>query len=247
MTYTGAIISRFLVSPNGEAAKKALLKVGGQCGKAENPAGAQHGAQQVGNQHKGAETAEDEHNQEHRVDLSVSLESNVYPLWSEYPQIEVREVQRSYNMTLTPVVPMAAGTGFGTGSSETTTTTPASDAKSKPVENQKADQDSDEKEATSAPTAPENIATGHWENSFAEVRAGLSEGERARVDEHSEEIIAEFAKLDQRAAQYAQQGNSQQAQQAARSQQKEAVAETNKHVSLLEVGCELSDSEPEKD
>jgi hypothetical protein len=111
-------------------------------------------------------------------------------------------------MTLTPVVPMAAGTGFGTGSSETTTTTPASAAKSKPVENQKADQDSDEKETTSAPTAPENVATGRWVKSFAEVRAGLSEEERARVDEHSEEMIAEFAKMDQRAAQYAQQGYS---------------------------------------
>jgi hypothetical protein len=247
MTYTGAVISRFLVSPNGEAAKKALLKVGGQCGKADNPAGAQPGAQQVGNQNKGAETAEDEHNQDNRVDLSVSLESNVYPLWREYPQIKmVRDVQRSYNMTLTPVVPMAAGTGFGTGSSETTTTTPASAAKSKPVEKQKADQDSDEKEATSAPTAPENVAAGRWVKSFAEVRAGLSEEKRARVDEHSE-ILAEFARMDQRAAQYAQQGNSQQAEQAARSQQAEAVAETNKHVSLLEVGCELSDSEPEKD
>jgi hypothetical protein len=141
---------------------------------------------------------------------------------------------------------MAAGTGFGTGSSETTTTTPASAAKSKPVEKQKADQDSDEKEATSAPTAPENAATGRWVKSFAEVRAGLSEEKRARVDEHSE-ILAEFAKMDQRAAQYAQQGNSQQAEQAARSQQAVAVAETNKHVSLLEVGCELSDSEPEED
>jgi hypothetical protein len=126
-------------------------------------------------------------------------------------------------------------------------TSPASAAKSKPVEKQKADQDSDEKEATSAPTAPENVATGRWVKSFAEVRAGLSEEKRARVDEHSEEILAEFARMDQRAAQYAQQGNSQQAEQAARSQQAVAVAETNKHVSLLEVGCELSDSEPGKD
>jgi hypothetical protein len=46
----------------------------------------------------------------------------------------VREVQRSYNMTLTPVVPMVAGTGFGTGS-ETTMTTPTSAAESKTVEN----------------------------------------------------------------------------------------------------------------
>jgi hypothetical protein len=142
-------------------------------------------------------------------------------------------------MTLTPVVPMAAGTGFGTGSSETTTTTPASAAKSKPVENQKADQDSDEKEATSAPTAPENVATGGWVNSFAEVRAGLREEEKAIVDAQSQKILATFTLLDQR--------NAQQAQQAARSQQAVAVAETNKHVSLLEVGCELSDSEPEKD
>jgi hypothetical protein len=150
-------------------------------------------------------------------------------------------------MTLTPVVPMAAGTGFGTCSSETTTTTPASAAKSKPVEDQKAYQDSDEKEATSAPTAPENVATGGWVNSFAEVRAGLSEEEKAIVDAQSQKILATFTLLDQRNAQHAQQRNAQQAQQAARSQQAEAVAETNKHASLLEVRCELSDSEPEKD
>jgi hypothetical protein len=83
------------------------------------------------------ENGKDDGNQEQRVDPSVSLESNVFPPWSEYPQIEmVREVQRSYNMTLTPVVPMAAGTGFGTGS-ETTMTLPASAAKSKPVEKPK--------------------------------------------------------------------------------------------------------------
>jgi hypothetical protein len=88
MTNTGAVISRFLVSPNGDAAKRALLKVGGQCGKADNPAGAQPGAQ-VGDQQQGTETAEDEHNKEQRMDLSVSLETDVFPLWSEYPQLQM--------------------------------------------------------------------------------------------------------------------------------------------------------------
>jgi hypothetical protein len=72
------------------------------------------------------------------------------------------------------------------------------------------------------------------------VRAGLSEEDKAIVDEQSQEILATFTLWDQRNAQHAQQRNAQQAQQA------EAVAETNKHVSLLEVDCELSDSEPEK-
>jgi hypothetical protein len=80
------------------------------------------------------------------------------------------------------------------------------------------------------------------------VRAGLSEEDKAIVDAQSQEILATtFTLLDQRNAQHAQQRNAQQAVQAARSQQAEAVAETNKHVSLLELGCELSDSEPEKD
>jgi hypothetical protein len=93
MTNTGASISRFLVSPNSDAAKRALLKVG-QCRKTDNQAGDQAGAQ-VGDQQKGAETAEDEHNTEQRMDLSVSLETDVFPLWSEYPQQQiVREVQR---------------------------------------------------------------------------------------------------------------------------------------------------------
>jgi hypothetical protein len=82
MTNTGAVISRFLVSPNGEAAKRALLKVE-QCGKADNQAGAQVG---ISNR---AETAEGEHNREQRMDLSVSLETDVFPLWSEYPQLQM--------------------------------------------------------------------------------------------------------------------------------------------------------------
>jgi hypothetical protein len=129
--HTGAVVSRFLVSPNGDAAKKALLKVG-QCRDSNKQAGAQ-----VGDQQKGAETAGDAHDKDQRMGLSVSLETDVFHLWSEYPQIQmVREVQKSNNMTLTPVVPMAAGTGFGTGS-ETTMTLPASVAKSKPVEKPK--------------------------------------------------------------------------------------------------------------
>jgi hypothetical protein len=48
-------------------------------------------------------------------------------------------------------------------------------------------------------------------------------------------IVATVTLMDQRNA-----------QQAAQYQQAEAVTETNKHVSLLEVGCKLSDSEPEK-
>jgi hypothetical protein len=146
-------------------------------------------------------------------------------------------VQKSNNMTMTPVIPMAAQTGFGT-STETTMTT-ASAAKSKPVETKKADQVSEETEAPTAPTAPSTgETTGGWVSTFAEIRAGLSERKKAIVDAHSQEIIATFTLLDQR--------NAQHAQQAATYQQAEAVAETNKHVSLLEVGCELSDSEPEK-
>jgi hypothetical protein len=139
-------------------------------------------------------------------------------------------------MTLTPVIPMAEGTGFGT-STETTMTT-ASAAKSKPVETQKANQVSEETEAPTAPTAAEvGETTGGWVSTFAEIRARLSEEEKAIVDAQSQEIVAAFTLMDQR--------NAQHAQQAARYQQAEAVAETNRHVSLLEVGCELSDSEPE--
>jgi pantoate kinase len=91
-------------------------------------------------------------NKEKRMDLRVSLETDVFPLWSEYPQLQMvrEEVQKSNNLTLTPVIQMAAGTGFGTGTATTMTT--ASAAKSKPVETQKANQVSHETEA--APTAP---------------------------------------------------------------------------------------------
>jgi hypothetical protein len=64
----------------------------------------------------------------------------------------------------------------------------------------------------------------------------LSEEEKAIVDAPSQEIIAQFTLMDQRNPQHAQQAVSSQS----------AVAGTNNHVSLLEVGCELSDSEPER-
>jgi hypothetical protein len=71
MTNTGAIVSSLLVSPKGDACKGALLKVG-QCRNANKQAGDQAGAQ-VGDQQKGAETAEDEHNKEQRIDLMSLL------------------------------------------------------------------------------------------------------------------------------------------------------------------------------
>jgi hypothetical protein len=85
MTNTGAAISRFLVSPNGEDAKKALLKVG-ECRKANSQAGVQ-----VGEGQQGAEAAEhpqQEHNDD-LMDLNVALKTNVFPLWSEYPQLKM--------------------------------------------------------------------------------------------------------------------------------------------------------------
>jgi hypothetical protein len=57
MTNTGAVISRYLVSPNSaDAAKRAALLKMGQCGKADNHAGTQ-----VGDQQQRAATADDEH------------------------------------------------------------------------------------------------------------------------------------------------------------------------------------------
>jgi hypothetical protein len=60
-------------------------------------------------------------------------------------------------MTLTPVIPMEAGTGFGAGTATTTMST-ASEAKSQPVETgspkantKKANQVSEETEASKAP------------------------------------------------------------------------------------------------
>jgi hypothetical protein len=80
---------------------------------------------------------------------------------------------------------MATGTGFGTNTE--TTMTRASAAKSKPVETQKANQFSEETEAPTAAGDVAGEATGGWVSAFDEVRAGLSEEEKAIVDAQSHE------------------------------------------------------------